>query len=107
MLSSVLRSPRAVQVNIEIMRAFVRLRHLLASHEELSRKLDALEKKYDGHFRVVFLALRKLMERPEEDKEQIGFRVQEEEEVYIVGKRKRTRRTSREAERHGRSASPC
>src|SRR5215471_2669141 len=54
MLSSVLRSPRAVQVNIEIMRAFVRLRQMLQANTELARKLNALEKKYDAQFRVVF-----------------------------------------------------
>jgi hypothetical protein len=64
MLSSVLRSPRAVQVNIEIMRAFVRLRQLLASHEDLARKLDALERKYDAQFKVVFDAIRQLMAPP-------------------------------------------
>ena len=57
MLSSVLRSERAVQANIEIMRAFVRLRRMLASNEELARKLAALEKKYDAQFRVVFDAI--------------------------------------------------
>ena len=61
MLSSVLRSDRAVQVNVEIMRAFVRLRRLLASHADLSRKLDELEKRYDSQFRVVFDAIRELM----------------------------------------------
>jgi hypothetical protein len=61
MLSSVLNSTRAVQVNIEIMRAFVRLRQLLASHADLVRKLEALEKKYDAHFKVVFDAIRQLM----------------------------------------------
>ena len=65
MLSSVLRSPRAVQVNIEIMRAFVRLRQLLQSNAELAAKLDALEKKYDSHFRIVFEAIRELMTPPE------------------------------------------
>ena len=64
MLSGVLRSPRAVAVNVEIMRAFVRLRRMLASHAELARKLDALEKKYDAQFKVVFDAIRKLMEPP-------------------------------------------
>ena len=54
MLSSVLRSRRAIRVNVEIMRAFVRLRRLLASHQRLARKLDVLEKKYDTQFRVVF-----------------------------------------------------
>ncbi|HLA28083.1 MAG: DNA-binding protein [Planctomycetes bacterium RIFCSPLOWO2_12_FULL_50_35] len=60
MLSGVLNSQRAVQVNIEIMRAFVRLRQMLASNAELSRKLDALEKKYDAQFKVVFDAIREL-----------------------------------------------
>ncbi len=54
MLSSVLRSKRAIQVNIEIMRAFVKLRQMLASHADLPRKLDALEKKYDAQFKAVF-----------------------------------------------------
>jgi len=61
MLSSVLNSPRAIQVNIAIMRAFVRLRQMLASHKELARKLDALERKYDKQFLVVFEAIRQLM----------------------------------------------
>ena len=75
MLSSVLRSPRAVQANIEIMRAFVRLRRILASHKDLARKLDALERKYDAQFKVVFDAIRKLMEPPVADaKRRIGFR---------------------------------
>ncbi|MBX7259651.1 MAG: ORF6N domain-containing protein [Candidatus Hydrogenedentes bacterium] len=74
MLSSVLRSPRAVQVNIEIMRAFVRLRSLLASNEALSRKLAALEKKYDAQFKVVFDAIHQLMTPPEPKKKRtIGF----------------------------------
>lgn len=64
MLSSVLNSERAVQVNIAIMRAFVRLRELVGSNKELAAKLDALEKKYDGQFRVVFQAIRKLMQPP-------------------------------------------
>ncbi len=61
MLSSVLHSPRAVAVNVEIMRAFVRLRALLATHADLARKLEVLEQKYDGKFRVVFDAIRLLM----------------------------------------------
>ncbi len=61
MLSSVLRSKRAVQVNVEIMRAFVRLRSLIAHNSELVRRLDALESKYDRHFKVVFDAIRELM----------------------------------------------
>lgn len=75
MLSSALRSMRAVQVNIAIMRTFVRLRGLLLSNTELARKLDALEQKYDAQFRVVFDAIRELMTPPEPPpKRQIGFR---------------------------------
>ncbi len=74
MLSSVLRSKRAIRVNIEIMRAFVRLRQMLASHADLARKLDALEKKYDAQFKVVFDAIRELMKPPEPKRRPIGFR---------------------------------
>ena len=74
MLSSVLRSRRAVQVNIEIMRAFVRLRRMLATNAGLARKLAALEKKYDAQFSVVFDAIRELMTPPEPKKKRsIGF----------------------------------
>jgi len=79
MLSSVLKSERAVKVNIEIMRAFVRLRQMLASNAELSRRLDALEKKYDAQFKVVFDAIRALMKPPEPKRRQIGFRREKEE----------------------------
>jgi len=74
MLSSVLRSKRAVRVNIEIMRAFVQLRQMLASHADLARKLAALEKKYDAQFKVVFDAIRELTAPPEPSrKRRIGF----------------------------------
>ena len=73
MLSSVLRSKRAVQVNIEIIRAFVRLRKLLASHADLARRLEEVEKRYDGQFKIVFEALRKLMEPPEKPRKELGF----------------------------------
>jgi len=73
MLSSVLHSGRAVRVNIEIMRAFVRLRQMLASNAELARKLAALEKKYDAQFKVVFDAIRELMAPPPTGKRAIGF----------------------------------
>lgn len=74
MLSSVLRSPRAVQVNIAIMRAFVRLRELLATHKDLARRLDELESKYDDQFKMVFDAIRQLMApTPEPPKRRIGF----------------------------------
>jgi hypothetical protein len=76
MLSSVLRSERAVKVNIEIMRAFVRLRQLLASHADLARKLEALERKYDAQFKVVFDAIRKLMAAPRRPGREIGFHTQ-------------------------------
>ena len=74
MLSSVLRSKRAVQVNVEIMRAFVRLRKMLATHAELAERLDALERKYNRQFKVVFDAIRQIMSpQPPPRKRQIGF----------------------------------
>jgi hypothetical protein len=73
MLSSILRSPRAVQVNVEIMRAFVRLRRMLESNVELARQVAALEKRYDEQFKVVFDAIRKLMEPPAKPSRRIGF----------------------------------
>ena len=73
MLSSVLRSPRAIQVNVEIMRAFVRLRRMLGSNADLARKLAALERKYDAQFRVVFDAIRRLMDPPAPKRRRIGF----------------------------------
>ncbi len=74
MLSGLLNSPRAVAVNIEIMRAFVRLRQMLASNAGLARKLDALEQKYDAQFKVVFDAIRELMTPPpSRPKGHIGF----------------------------------
>ena len=77
MLSSVLRSPRAVEVNIEIMRAFVRLRQLLQSNAELATKLAALEEKYDARFRVVFDAIRELMAPPAAGRRPIGFQIRQ------------------------------
>ena len=74
MLSSVLRSPRAIAVNIEIMRAFVQLRRMLDSNAELARKLADLERKYDGKFSVVFEAIRQLMAPPAAPRREIGFR---------------------------------
>jgi hypothetical protein len=73
MLSTVLNSERAILVNIAIMRAFVKLRQMLASNVELSRRLDELESKYDKQFRVVFDAIRELM-APTRDRKEIGFR---------------------------------
>jgi hypothetical protein len=74
MLSSVLKSPRAIAVNTRIMRAFVQLREVLSTHKELARKLRELESKYDEQFAVVFDAIRKLMEPPSvPPKRRIGF----------------------------------
>ena len=77
MLSSVLRSPRAIAVNIEIMRAFVRMRRMLSEHADLAARLDRLEREYDGKFKVIFEAIRQLMLPPEAPApERIGFRRQ-------------------------------
>jgi hypothetical protein len=73
MLSSVLNSERAVQVNIQIMRTFTRLRRLLASHAELKQKIEEMEMKYDGKFKVVFDAINELMEIPDKTVKNIGF----------------------------------
>jgi hypothetical protein len=73
MLSSVLKSPRAVQVNIEIMRAFVRLRRMLAEHRDLAQRLEELEQRYDKQFSAVFDAIRQLMMPPPRLKRPIGF----------------------------------
>ena len=85
MLSSVLRSKTAVQVNIEIMRAFVRLREILATHKELANKLETLERKYDAQFKVVFDAIRQMMNSPDPKKRKIGFLAKERAARY--GKR--------------------
>ena len=73
MLSTVLNSKRAIEVNILIMRAFVKLREMIASNKELAKKLDELEKKYDAQFKVVFDAIRQLMTPPTKKQRKIGF----------------------------------
>lgn len=73
MLSSVLNSKRAIEVNILIMRAFVKLREMLATHKDLAKKLEEMEKKYDAQFKAVFDAIRELMKPPEPKRRQIGF----------------------------------
>ncbi|MDA8242156.1 MAG: ORF6N domain-containing protein [Nitrospiraceae bacterium] len=73
MLSSVLNSRRAVQVNIQIMRTFTRIREMLATHKDLQKKIEDMEKKYDAQFKVVFDAIRELMRPPETKKRKIGF----------------------------------
>jgi len=92
MLSSVLNSERAIQVNIAIMRAFSRLRHILATHADLARKLDELEQKYDAQFRVVFDAMRQLMNPPDTPRKRIGFGVRERRAVYRMATRKKVKR---------------
>jgi hypothetical protein len=82
MLSSVLRSPSAVQVNIAIMRAFVRLREMLLTNADLARKLAELEQKYDSQFKAVFDAIRQLMAPPPPE---IGFHVKEDAAPYHSG----------------------
>ena len=73
MLSSVLRSERAVIVNIAIMRAFVELRRALATHEELRKKIEAMERRYDAKFEVVFSAIKQMLDPPAKPKPTIGF----------------------------------
>ena len=73
MLSSVLRSKRAIQVNIEIMRAFIKLRQMYISHKDLKRKIDAMERKYDEQFQIVFEAIKQLIAEDEKPKKKIGY----------------------------------
>ena len=73
MLSSVLKSPRAIEVNIAIMRTFVQLRYMMDSNKELARKIGKLEKKYDEHFQTVFRAIQELIKEEDKPKRKIGF----------------------------------
>jgi hypothetical protein len=82
MLSSVLNSPRAIQVNIAIMRTFVKLRQILGTHADLARKLETLEKNYDAQLKVVFDAIRQLMTPPAKPRKKIGFHVRERKAAY-------------------------
>ncbi len=75
MLSSVLNSPRAIQVNIQIMRTFTKLREMLSTHVELKQKIENLEKKYDYQFKIVFETIKKLLEPPDKPKNPIGFHI--------------------------------
>jgi hypothetical protein len=92
MLSSVLRSKRAVHVNIEIMRAFVRLRQFLSAHKELEQKLEEMEMKYDEQFQVVFEAIRQLMTPPDPPRKRIGFEAKEAAAPYGKGKSRGARK---------------
>ena len=91
MLATVLNSERAIHANIAIMRAFVKLREMIASHKDLAKRLDELEKKYDAQFKVVFDAIRQLMTPPEPKKREIGFEVRESRARYGTSGRKRPR----------------
>ena len=82
MLSSVLNSDRAIQVNILIMRAFTRLRQMLSTDEKLKRKIEAMERKYDRQFRIVFEAIEQLIDTQEKPKRKIGFEVKEQAAAY-------------------------
>jgi hypothetical protein len=73
MLSSVLKSERAVHVNIQIMRAFIKMRQLFISHEDLKQKIIAIERKYDKQFQIVFEAIQQLLEEEEKPKQKIGY----------------------------------
>jgi hypothetical protein len=82
MLSSVLNSERAIQVNIQIMRTFTKLRQMLASHEDLRRKIETMEQKYDQQFKVVFDAIKLLLEAENKPKPKIGFTIKERLKSY-------------------------
>jgi len=82
MLSGVLKSKRAVHVNIAIMRTFVQLRRMLATHADVARKLAEMEKKYDRQFQVVFDAIREIMRPPTPPRKEIGFKVKEKTKAY-------------------------
>ncbi len=82
MLSSVLRSPRAIRVNIQIMRAFNQLRKMLSTHEELKQQIENIEKKYDRQFKVVFDVIKQLIDEGSEPKKKIGFTVKEKQKAF-------------------------
>jgi len=89
MLSSVLKSDRAIQVNIQIMRAFTQLRKMLSTHEDLKRKIESMEKKNDEQFQIVFEAIKQLLSEEDKPKKKIGFTVKEKLAVYGTKKKKR------------------
>ena len=73
MLSSVLKSDQAIEVNVTIMRAFVQMREMMSNHQDLKQKIEAMESKYDEQFRVVFEAIRQLLAENDKPKRKIGF----------------------------------
>jgi phage regulator Rha-like protein len=86
MLSSVLKTERAIQVNIQIMRTFTKIREMLATHKYLKQKIEEMEKKYDYQFKVVFDTIKKLLEPPQTSRKKIGFQVKEKDAVYKTKK---------------------
>jgi len=88
MLSSVLNSKRAIQANIQIMRTFTKLREMIAAHKDLVKRLNELEKKYDGQFQIVFEAIRQLIEVEEKPKRKIGFIARERQAVYRTSRKR-------------------
>jgi len=82
MLSSVLNSDRAIEVNIAIMRAFVKLREMMATHSDLKRKIESMEKKYDEQFQIVFEAIKQLLSEEDKPKKKIGYTVKEKQKIY-------------------------
>ncbi|MBI4725835.1 hypothetical protein HY768_01185 [candidate division TA06 bacterium] len=88
MLANVLNSAKAVQVSVQIIRTFVRLREMTLSNNDLACKLAEMEKRYDSQFKTVFVAIRRLLDVPEKTKPKIGFRVEQSKGLYIAGKRK-------------------
>jgi phage regulator Rha-like protein len=86
MLSSVLKTERAIQVNIQIMRTFTKIREMLATHKNLKQKIEEMEKKYDYQFKVVFDTIKKLLEPPQTSRKKIGFQVKEKDAVYKTKK---------------------
>jgi len=87
MLSSVLKSERAIQINIQIMRAFTQLRKMLSTHKDLKRKIESMEKKYDEQFQIVFEAIKQLLSEEDKPKKKIGYTVKEKQKKY--GKKKK------------------
>jgi len=87
MPSSVLNSKRAIQVNVQIVRAFCKLREMLSTHEALGKKIEAREKKYDQHFQIVFEAIKQLLETGSKPRKQIGFTIKEKRKAYGKSKK--------------------
>jgi hypothetical protein len=84
MLSSVLNSKRAIQVNIQIVRTFSKLREMLSTHKDLKKKIEAMEKKYDENFRIVFEAIQQLLETDAKFRKKIGFTVKKKQAAYAA-----------------------